>query len=107
MYRVSSFKTIEDEQEYFSENNDAQVDKYCCIKDYNTPEPVEVATLPEAAALTMKDMIYEACKLVSRTGCMFADAEFPADDSSLYKDANMPPLYSLKKIEWLRPHELC
>ncbi len=39
---------------------------------------------------------------------MFGDSEFPANDSSLYKDPTNPPEYAqdMPMVEWRRPEEI-
>jgi len=37
---------------------------------------------------------------------MWCDAEFPADDSSLYLDPMQRPDYATENIDWKRPHEI-
>jgi hypothetical protein len=54
----------------------------------------------------MDDLIFSTIKLVHKMGSLFSDPEFPASDSSLYKNALNHPNYADSDIEWLRPHEI-
>ena len=39
---------------------------------------------------------------------LFGDSEFPASDSSLFKDSSSPPDYSVGvEMQWLRPADIC
>lgn len=43
-----------------------------------------------------------------RDGEPWVDPDFPASDSSLYKDPNSKPDYALEAIvEWKRPEQIC
>ena len=39
---------------------------------------------------------------------MYGDAEYPCNDTSLYKDPTNPPDYAqdMPMLEWRRPHEI-
>ena len=43
---------------------------------------------------------------VQETGQLYCDAEFPADDSSLYIDPMNRPAYASDNIDWKRPQEI-
>jgi hypothetical protein len=54
----------------------------------------------------MDTLIESIVKLCVTHSCLWADAEFPADDSSLYNDPLKQPVYANGIIEWKRPHEI-
>jgi hypothetical protein len=53
-------------------------------------------------------MISAIVAITQHNNTLWADAEFPPDDSSLYKNPLEPPTYvdSDDLIEWRRPHDI-
>lgn len=45
-------------------------------------------------------------EMVNDSQQMWCDAEFPADDSSLYINPVQPPPWASPNVEWKRPHEI-
>lgn len=56
----------------------------------------------------IQEKIAKIIQICKENDALFGDSEFPANDTSLYKDSTNPPEYAndTPDVEWKRPHEI-
>ncbi len=77
-------------------------------QDGEHQEVQESAAMAFGTSENLKTLLDSIKQKFEETGQMYEDQDFPATDSSLYKDPTNPPDYAkdCPIIDWKRPHEI-